>query len=308
VDPALPVEDSAIVNSMGLFRGAIVVVVAGCRINFDPLPAADACPFSAFSAPVELAVLDSPKAETRPWLSNDRSEIWFSSNRSGPYQIYHSQRATGAPFDPPVLVDLGLGGGDDPFITADGLTLWFGYSPTALPTDNQLYYATRASASDAFGSATIATELNSAYGQSTPSLTADGLTVIFTSSRAGDPGRGDLYIATRKVTSAPFDPPSLIAELSTVNAECCPSIAADGSSLVYVSDVLTPGQRRIVFSPRVGGMFQPPTFLDPGLSAATGVENDPSLTYDGTAITFGSDRSGGTGMDDIYFAERRCLP
>jgi len=103
-----------------------------------------------------------------------------------------------------------------------------------------------------------------------------------------------------------FDPPHLLADVATPGTDCCSSISADGSSLVYLSDVLSPGTSRIVESSRVGGVYQAPHLLDPALSGPNG-ENDPQLTYDRTAIVFAAIR-GGTGLQDIYFAERSCLP
>jgi hypothetical protein len=291
------------------------MVVAACgRIHFDDLKdaPADACTLGPFSTPVELAELDSPTDEFGPWLSDDRLDIYFASDRldgANP-QLFHAHRASAAmQFDPPVEVDLGLGGyANDPFISADGMTLWFVYTATGAFSDDRLYVATRATTAEPFGSTAAMTELNVyAYGEGTPSLTADELTIIFTSDQPSDPGNGDLYIATRAVASAPFDPPRLLADLSTPGAECCSSISADGSSLVYLSDVLSPGVPHIVESLRVGGVYQAPHLLDPALSEPGG-ENDPQLTYDRTAIVFGAGLTGGTGLQDIYFAERTCLP
>jgi len=290
---------------------AAISLVIACRFDFDPRPdasVADACTFGPFGAPVELAELDSTTDELGPWMSDDRLEIWFSSKRSGSTQLYHSRRTMPtSTFEPPALVDLGIGGtGNDPFVTADRLTLWFVYNPTGASIDDALYIATRASTSDQFASPQPVVELGSAYGQSTPSLTAAELTVAFMSTRPGDPGNGDLYLATRASAMAQFDPPRPIVELNTPGAECCPSLAGDGSSLVYASDVVTPGQQRIVVTARSGGTFQAPRLLDPMLSAPTGVENDPSLSFDGATLVFASTRTGGTGNSDLYVATRSC--
>jgi hypothetical protein len=248
--------------------------------------------------------------EVGPWLSDDRLDIYLASDRLSGSQLFHAHRASASvTFDPPVEIDLGLGGyGNDPFVSTDGLTLWFVYNATGVFSDNRLYVAARATTGLPFGSTAAMNELNVyAYGEATPSLTADELTIVFTSEQPSDPGNGDLYIATRSDASKPFDPPRLLANVSTPSSECCTSISADGSSLVYVSDVLSPGEGHIVESLRVGGVYQAPHLLDPALSGPGG-ENDPQLTYDSTAIVFAAARSSGTGLQDIYFSERSCLP
>jgi len=144
---------------------------------------------------VELAEVDSASYEFGPWLSDDRLDLYFASNRLGgaSSQLFHAHRAGPTlAFDPPAEIDLGLGGyANDPFVSRDGLTMWFVYNQ--IGTDNRLYVATRATTAEPFGSTAAMTELNVyAYGEATPSLTADELTIVFTSDEPGAPGNGDL--------------------------------------------------------------------------------------------------------------------
>jgi hypothetical protein len=45
-----------------------------------------------FGAPVRITELSSPSSEEAPWVSADERDIFFSSDRTGVYQIYESKR------------------------------------------------------------------------------------------------------------------------------------------------------------------------------------------------------------------------
>ncbi|MGE5181138.1 MAG: TolB family protein [Acidobacteriota bacterium] len=193
------------------------------------------------------------------------------------------------------------GNADDPFITDDGLQMFFENSATTLGKDQQLFVAVRASTSVEFASGQILANVNDpAFSDSAASVTSDALTMVFNSTRAGS---SDLYIATRPSASSAFGAPVALS-FNTPGFECCSSLAGDGSSMVLVSD--QSGTQRISLSLRGGADYLPPTTLDPLLAGATGDEVDPTLTRDGTTIVFSSNRAGGTGGYDIYLAERSC--
>jgi len=109
---------------------------------------------------------------------------------------------------------------------------------------------------------------------------------------------------TRPTASSGFAAPQPLA-LNTLANEVAASLSADGSSMILISDAMG-GIAHIMRSERVGGDYQPVELLDPVLVGATGDETDPTLTPDGTAIVFVSNRVGGMGGYDVYYAERTC--
>jgi hypothetical protein len=292
------------------FVWAVVLVAACGRFRFDPLfdasdgdggDATTPCTtFGPFGAPRALNELNSTTVDWGGFISVDKRELWFASDRSTGTLIYRTQRASlGDPFDPPTLVDVGIAVAvDDPFLSDDGLVLWFDSGALATP-----YTETRSTPATAFGAPQPVNELDSVASDAAPSITSDELTVVFDSSRSGNP---DLYIATRSTPTAAFDPPQPIASLDTFGNETSPSISGDGNTLVFVSDRLEQGVPRIVESFRVGGAFQPLHLLDPMLGVPGSVEADPTLSRDGTTIVYSSTRAGGLGSYDLFLAERPC--
>jgi len=85
-----------------------------------------------------------------------------------------------------------------------------------------------------FGMPHLLAELDTAYGNSNPTLTADLLDIYFSSNR-GD-GGGDVWTAHRAAPADPFDAPALVAEVSSPMYETSPAIALDGLTLYVGSD------------------------------------------------------------------------
>lgn len=99
-----------------------------------------------FDAPTPLTELASPGMDHWPTLSADGLVIYFSSDRSGDYEIYRARRdAPGSPFGPPEPVDeLNTDVLDgDPFLTPDGTTMYFISSRVGSTGPPDLYVATR---------------------------------------------------------------------------------------------------------------------------------------------------------------------
>jgi Tol biopolymer transport system component len=291
---------------------AVVGAGAGCgRIGFHETPddaagsvdgrPIDGCTFGPFDTPRPLVEVNSPSIDWGPWLSPDKLELWFSSDRTGNLTIFRAQRAsTTAAFDPPIAVDLGLSGdSDDPFITADGLSLYITNNSSAL-TLFDLYVLTRPTSADPFTNPNELVPLNSNQFDQGPSLTADALTLVFDSTRAGTT---DLYIATRASTNDPFGAPSPISQLDSSNDECCAMVSPTGDSVIYADDQGSPNLHHIYQATKINDAYGSPTLLDPNLVGASGQEVDPRITPDGTTIVFGSNRNGNY---DLYIAERAC--
>jgi hypothetical protein len=85
-----------------------------------------------------------------------------------------------------------------------------------------------------FGTPRLLAELDTTYGNENPTLTADLLALFFTSNRGA--GNGDVWTARRASPRGAFDPPVLVAEVSSPDHEASPAIALDGLSLYFGSD------------------------------------------------------------------------
>jgi hypothetical protein len=129
--------------------------------------------------PVNLGpVVNSSFHDADPFLSANKLELYFYSNRAGTHDIYVARRsAVTEDFGPPELVSEE---GDWPCLSPDGLILLF-------VRDFRILYRTRKSTEEAFGNQVWeANGLQTTYWNVTPSWTADG-TLLFASNRPGLP-------------------------------------------------------------------------------------------------------------------------
>jgi TolB protein len=109
----------------------------------------------SFGVPTAVAALSSSSDDISPWLSPDGSVMYFSSNRSGTYQIWKAA-CNGADFNAPALVsEISTSGFNQfPILTPDELVVYW------LTTSN-IMVATRATTTDPFSNVTVVTELAS---------------------------------------------------------------------------------------------------------------------------------------------------
>ena len=76
---------------------------------------------------------------------------------------------------------------------------------------------------------------HSSASDNRPSITRDGLTIFFDSTRSGGLGGPDLYYATRSSTSEPFGPAIHLQALSSSAFDARPYISKDGSFMTFSS-------------------------------------------------------------------------
>ncbi len=134
-----------------------------------------------------------------------------------------------------------------------------------------------------------------------PSLSSDGLSLYFSSTRAE--AGADLYVATRNVTTVPFS--SFATRLSSLSTspfdDSFPWIAYD--ELLFASN--RAGDIQLYRAGRDGGGFGVPTPVIEVHENNT-VSNCPVLSVDGTWLYFASTRTAGgaKGESDIWVAHR----
>jgi hypothetical protein len=131
---------------------------------------------------------------------------------------------------------------DEPAISRDGLTLYFSSNRPGGLGGTDLWITTRPTKQDAWGDpVNLGPTINSANDDFAPTVTADGLTLIFSSDRPGKhSGYYDLWATTRRTpTDAWREPFNLGLMINTDDVDYA-DISPDGTML-YLSCFKRPG-------------------------------------------------------------------
>ncbi len=220
-------------------------------------------------------------------------------------------------------------------LTPDGLEAFFArttWDPaTDLRTSSEIYTARRATTSDAFGTPHSLAELAppDTWGDSAPSISADGLTLYFgrAPNGASMPSEEDrwpiqgVFAATRPSRDAPFGAPSEITGLKPPTDAAGlgrPEVSADGLSLYFQRVHLNPRDSDVYVSHRAGvnepwGVAEPIAEFSTSDPAHYLWESAPGVTTDGKGLFLELTWYAGSHADlpdlrgdssDIYFAQR----
>jgi len=142
--------------------------------------------------------------------------------------------------------------------------------------------------------------LNSPNDDVSARLSADELTVVFSRRTAAGSGLQGMYTAPRTSPDLPFDAPTLLATVNSVNSETYPTVSPNGLLLAFESDRST-GNAHIYTSVRatIDDKFNAPTIAP----ALMDNEHHPYLATDRALYFSSSLRTGGQGKLDIWRAE-----
>lgn len=283
------------------------------------------CALTQFSPPVLLpGPVNAPEEDDwSPSLSPDQLTIYFKSWRPGGLglgDIWVATRADlSSAFEQPVNLSEVNSPCDDsaPAIAADGRTLFFasGRDPsggTSCSTNDDIWVATRKDLDAAFSAPTHVTELSSPTDDTTPHLTADGLTLYFASWRAPEGTGFDLWVARRASPTAPFDKIQQVPGVNSPSKDICPSLSPDGLRLYFVSDRSgTSGKLDLWIAERTDAQsgFGTPKPV-PQLSTPDD-EFGPFIAADGRTLYFnrGADVQGDPNKyADIWVSTLSCAP
>jgi WD40 repeat protein len=201
-----------------------------------------------------------------------------------------------------------------PAISADGLECYFMSVRPGGQGGLDLWVTTRATADDPWSPAeNIAAPINSASDEGAPTLSADGLSLYFSSDRGGGHGNFDLYVTTRPDRSSNWGGPvNLGAPVNTSADQWASSLSADGLELYFCDwHVYQPGgygSGDIWVSTRasVSDVWGPPANLG-SLVNSEYFEAGMDVSSDGLRLYFGCARPGGYGYQDIWVAARSSV-
>src|SRR6185503_11100138 len=166
--------------------------------NRDIYVATRASRTSPWSTPTRVDELASPADESGASELADGLHLVFSSGRGGTGDLYIATRtAKDQPWQAPAAIP----GLSDPsydesqfWTNADATVIYFTSADAPGAAGSDVWFTTRASATDPFGPIQRIPELDGPLEDADPWLTADQRTMLFSSHRTGG---GDIYQATR---------------------------------------------------------------------------------------------------------------
>ena len=205
--------------------------------DFDLYMATRSSTSEGFGAPVRLpASINTTANEACATIANG-NRLYFNSDRDDPaYDMYVSKRGPNGWSEPQNL---------GPNINTPG---WLDESAAFYEDSNGdqvMLFSARQNGGSGDGNiyqsvnggpkTLVAGGPNSSASDNRPSVTRDGLTIFFDSTRSGSLGGPDLYYSTRLSTSDPFGPAIHLQSLSSPVFDARPYISKDGSFLTFSS-------------------------------------------------------------------------
>jgi hypothetical protein len=186
-------------------------------------------------------------------------------------------------------------------LSMDELTLVF--QRTA--TNNDIFVATRADRTAAWGEAKVIAPVSSpTFQDGAPTITGDGLTMYFHSNRTPSSGDYDLWVSRRAKAEDAWGTPARVTALASTLRDEFPFVRADGRMMVFGSNRGTAPTTYDLYRAYIDETGAPgaPTKITE-LSTTTADESNPVLTPDGLVLYFARR---GVSMD-IFVARRAAL-
>jgi serine/threonine protein kinase len=266
-----------------------------------------------WTAPVNLGPLvNSPTLEVGTWVSPDGLNLIFGSKREGDGELFESRRIkVDAPWSKPALVFSSVEPGTQghSWLSNNGLSLYYlsstgpGHHTESVPTGD-VYFRERAAAGQPWSPpVNLGPNVNQPGWESTPRLSKDELTLLFTTVRAGGQGTWDIWRCRRRSREDSFGPPENLGPgLNTSEAEHDAMIAADDRTILFLRGRDLTSSRLLMATPDAKGQYQA-TALD---FPVVGKLSSPWLSADGRTLWFAWDGTGSVGDMDLW--ETRRVP
>ena len=194
-----------------------------------------------FAAATAVTSVNSSSADGTPFLSYDGLTLYFYSDRPGGvggHDLWFAQRSDPlAGFGSAQLL-AGINSTDidyEEWVSRDELTLLIVSTRKGGMGKSDIWRATRVRRTDDFSPPTTLVGVNSSARDDRPAVSSDGLTIIFSSDRAGTAGDLDLWLATRSNAQADFSNPTNLSALNSTASDGEPNFSADDRELFFIS-------------------------------------------------------------------------
>ncbi|OHB79108.1 MAG: hypothetical protein A2Z25_12590 [Planctomycetes bacterium RBG_16_55_9] len=198
---------------------------------------------------------------------------------------------------------------DSPTMPADGLSMFFSSTRLGGIPLYDLFVITRETLEDEWSApVNLGPPVNTEGVDVNPSISADGLTLVFGSNRPGGSGGiSDIWMTTRETKDAPWaDPENLGPLVNSPYDEWTQGISADALELYFGSN--RPGGAGgddlwVTTRATTQSAWGPPVNLGPTDNSPY-ADLEPVISPDGLCLMFWSVRPGGYGSRDIWITTR----
>lgn len=134
-----------------------------------------------------------------------------------------------------------------------------------------------------------------------PTVTADGMQLIFTARYGGGRNDSEDLVVSSKQSNGSWGPPvSLSSNINSIQREGASTISADGRHIIFT--VCGTSGCDLYESRKTGNNWSKPKNLGPNINSQRW-DAQPSLSADGRELYFVSERAGGFGGYDIWYAQ-----
>jgi hypothetical protein len=207
----------------------------------------------------------------------------------------------------------------DPFISPDGLSLYFDSTRPGGLGDGDIWVSTKQTSErnpeGYWGPPeNLGVPVNSEHPEGWPSITADGLILAFSANVPGGLGGLDIWISTRPTKESPWSPPvNLGSPINSTSHDFCGCISPDGCSLCFSNslsssptnpDIVYGGDIYVTTRPTRESPWGPPVNLGLMPSRDGSGNWHPSISSDGLALFFCSDYADVSLFPDIWLVTR----
>jgi outer membrane protein OmpA-like peptidoglycan-associated protein len=246
------------------------------------------------------AYITSNRKQDRKQSLDD--DLWEASKRNNEW---NKIKNIGSSLNIAGVIDDDLIGDGSCAISFDGNTLYFVSSRAGGFGNADIYTATPDEDGDWENVKNIGAPINTKWFESHPSISPDNKTLYFVSDRQpGGYGGADIWYSELGDDGVWGEPRNMGPEVNTSGNESGPFIAADNSTLYFTSNGLPgygKGTHDIFVVRKENEKWGKPKNLGPKVNS---VYNDrfPYAPTSGLMLYFSSDRPGGRGGYDLYYA------
>lgn len=211
----------------------------------------------------------------------DTVQLGRDSPPFGPFGAPHPLTELGTPVQNPTL-------------TGDLLEIYFTSSRAGSLGRNDTWVAKRAGLNEPFGAPELVPSVNSSSEESSPAISADGLTLWFASNRSGGAGGMDIWESSRKDRNATWSDPKNVTELNTSGNEL-PRPPGNHALQMPMSSYDSDPNYQLELTTRtsVNAAWGKPVAIAE-LADAAMIRVDGFLTDDGTTLLFNNEQPDNT--------------